>query len=353
MKKKLVVLAGVLTFTSVMSFAWAGGVGNGGVSVVCRDAQKKIISAEVLDLYEGSVCYGKKYNNVLDAETKIELAQLKLAKNPHLLARFQDELANVRTIMHFIPKGNSLTPTNDAFPKIIKDGCNFEQLANYTNDGELLISQEIYDELDEVNKAALFVHETIYANFREDGDEDSQRARKLTAEMLAANADQKVIDQMINVSTQPNSQSKKVCGTKGTVEERIRHCRSTNGGFALVSRTKEMKEVHKDLRTGLLWGDRLASTMNHYNAEKACNASLAEVAGISNSATWRLPYKEEYEEAEKNGIRKALPNMNYWFWSSTVRRNNSDFAWLFNGNNGVTDNYFRTNESVSVRCVAR
>jgi hypothetical protein len=159
---------------------------------------------------------------------------------------------------------------------------------------------------------------------------------------------------LYTVLKQFNPNQKFPCGLKGSVDERIRDCSyqltSEKEGFVLVTRSKEFKEVHKDTKTGLLWGDRLPSTMNQYYAEKACNAILAEVAGISNSATWRLPSKEEYEEAEKNGIRKALPNMNYWFWSSSVHR--SYYAWLFNGFNGDTDYYVR-NYDGSVRCVAR
>jgi hypothetical protein len=151
-----------------------------------------------------------------------------------------------------------------------------------------------------------------------------------------------------------NPSAKFPCGLKGSVDDRIRDCSyqltSEKEGFVLVTRTKEFKEVHKETKTGLLWGDRLPSTMTHYNAEKACNASLAEVAKISDVA-WRLPSKEEYEEAEKNGIRKALPNMNYWFWSSSVLRN-SDFAWQFFGFYGNSD-YNLRNMSFSVRCVAR
>jgi hypothetical protein len=145
------------------------------------------------------------------------------------------------------------------------------------------------------------------------------------------------------------------CGLKGSVDERVKNCsyqlNSEKEGFILVTRTKDFKEVHKEIKTGLLWGDRLPLSMTHYNAEKACKADLGEVGGIS-EMTWRLPSKEEYEEAEKNGIRKALPNMNYWFWSSSVRRNDSDVAWQFLGDFGYTYNLYRSSED-SVRCVAR
>jgi hypothetical protein len=154
-----------------------------------------------------------------------------------------------------------------------------------------------------------------------------------------------------------NPSQKFPCGLKGSVDERIKDCSyqltSENAGFVLVTRTKEFKEVHKETKTGLLWGDRLPSIMNHYSAEKACNAGLAEVAGINGGGTWRLPSKEEYEEAEKNGIRKALPNMNYWFWSSSMLRDVSNLAWLFNGVIGSTDYDIYRNNLDSVRCVAR
>jgi hypothetical protein len=348
MTKKLTVFLAALTLSSSMALAKEGGVGNGGVSVVCRDSKNKITTAEVLDIYEGAVRYGRKYDNALDVETKIELAQLKLVKNPSFLTEFQTELAKVRSIMVFIPKGNSLTPTNDAFPKIKKDGCDFEQLANYTDENELLVSQEFHDELDEVNQAALLVHEAIYTIFRNQGDKDSQRSRKLTAQLLAKNANQKVIDEMIGSDS---SIDKKVCGLKGDVDERIKNCNSRKNGLALVSRTKEGKEVHKDLLTGLIWSDRLQNVMTHYSAENACHSLLSEVAKIG-SVTWRLPNIEEYKEAEKNGIRKALPNMNYWFWSSSVHRSYSNVAWVFLGGDGNTDLGNR-NFYGSVRCVAR
>lgn len=164
-------------------------------------------------------------------------------------------------------------------------------------------------------------------------------------------------DQFLYTVLKNFNPSYRPCGLKGSVEERIRDCSyqstSEKEGFVLVTRTKEFKEVHKETKTGLLWGDRLPSTMNHYNAEKACNGSLAEVAKIS-EVTWRLPSEKEYEEAEKNGIRKALPNMNYWFWSSSVRRSDSDDVWLFSPYTGDIFYVFNRNGvNGSVRCVAR
>ena len=116
------------------------------------------------------------------------------------------------------------------------------------------------------------------------------------------------------------------CGLSGSVDERIKDCSQQRYGFVLVTRTKDGKEVHKEVATGLLWSDRLPSSMSHYNAEKACKATLPEVAGIS-GVTWRLPSKEEYEQAEKNGIRRMEPPYkNYWYWTSSRRPGYSGIA---------------------------
>jgi hypothetical protein len=144
---------------------------------------------------------------------------------------------------------------------------------------------------------------------------------------------------------------KEPCGLSGTIEERIKDCSYEKEGFALVARTEDGKEVHKEVSTGLLWSDRLPERMIYHNAKKACKADLKEVAGISD-VTWRLPSIDEYEEAEKNGIRQVLPNMNYWFWSSTPHPGNHHRARLFIGTNGNLFDYFR-NYHVSVRCVAK
>jgi hypothetical protein len=142
------------------------------------------------------------------------------------------------------------------------------------------------------------------------------------------------------------------CGLQGSIEERIEDCSKQRKGFVLVTRTKKGKEVHKEIKTGLLWGDRLSSTMDRDAAANACKANLEEVAKL-NERTWRLPSREEYEEAEKNGIMKALPNMKDLFWSSSVHRLYSDVGWFFSGTFGPSGfDHFRYDD-FSVRCVAR
>jgi hypothetical protein len=165
---------------------------------------------------------------------------------------------------------------------------------------------------------------------------------------------------LYNVLKDFDPKQKFPCGLEGTIDERIKDCSyqsaSSSEEFVLVTRSKKFKEVHKELDSGLLWGDRLSSKMSHSEAIKACKSSLDEVANIS-GVTWRLPSKSEYQEANKNGIIKALPNMSYWFWSSSVHRYYPNNAWLFWGLSkeryGGTVNVLNQDNHVSIRCVAR
>lgn len=188
----------LLMAVSLSSFA-GGTAGNGGVSVVCRDTKGNITSAELLDIYEGREVHALKIpNEDVGMDTRIQFVQLKLVRNSQFLTKFQDELALAQANTVFISKGNELEPTNDAFPVIRRKGCKFEQLANYTNDGNLLISQEIYDELDNNNKAALYIHEAVYSIRRKVGDTNSQKSRRLVAHLMASNGDRAIIDSLIS-----------------------------------------------------------------------------------------------------------------------------------------------------------
>lgn len=72
----------------------------------------------------------------------------------------------------------------------------------------------------------------------------------------------------------------------------------------------------------------------------------------SGSATvkWRLPTKYDFEIAEHNGILHVLPNMGYWFWSTSLNSLDRIYAWLYNGSNGPVIVYAR-DSAYGVRCV--
>jgi hypothetical protein len=108
--------------------------------------------------------------------------------------------------------------------------------------------------------------------------------------------------------------------------------------FTLVKRNKAGKESWKDETSGLVWHD--------VEKEKYTYKNALEEFGT------KLPTKEDFKLAEKHGFREVLPNTDIWFWSSSPYPTDSDFAYLFNGGNGYTDYYYRSN-ALSVRCVGR
>jgi hypothetical protein len=167
-----------------------------------------------------------------------------------------------------------------------------------------------------------------------------------------------------------------------TTDDRIANCANLPGAvkkagsdqvrWNLVSRQRDRStgkfyEVWKDSTSGLLWGDRLDSNYTHYNAvelsvdgkrvvsEKACAGDEAKRANTGlREKTFGLPTIEEFQQAEKDGVREVVPNMSrHWYWSASRNPYDAHFAWEFSGNYGVSDYDFRDDDFYSVRCVGR
>jgi hypothetical protein len=149
----------------------------------------------------------------------------------------------------------------------------------------------------------------------------------------------------------------KACGLKGSVEERIVECATSKGNFALVYSDEKGREVYKDLKSGLIWSDRISNDFNQYGSQKACSEGF-ELTDLSDFK-WRLPTLNEFEEASKNGIKLSLPNMNHAFWTSTPfkvrsRRKRAVLAgsYIWDATEEKSDSG-GLKDGASVRCVAR
>jgi len=165
-----------------------------------------------------------------------------------------------------------------------------------------------------------------------------------------------------------------------TIEDRIKDCagipkssvKSSAGvTWNLVSRKRdpksgEFKEVWKDSKSGLLWGDAQDKRYMHYNAialdsnnnvisETACKSDEGKAANAQiGEKAFGLPTKQEFGQAEKNGVREVVPNMRgRWFWSASVHPAHSYYAFGFLGDFGVVDLGSRDLSFDSVRCVGR
>jgi hypothetical protein len=149
------------------------------------------------------------------------------------------------------------------------------------------------------------------------------------------------------------------CGLQGTLEERIKECAVTKENFVLVARDEKGVEVYQDVKTKLLWGNRMSMDFNHYGSQKACAESPEAV--LLKDRRWRLPTVKEFEKSAANGMKASLPNMNYWFWTSTAvkrrgsrrwRRRQPAQAYLWDGIQEKTD-AGDLKDAASVRCVSK
>lgn len=95
-----------------------------------------------------------------------------------------------------------MLPVDDANNVVVPNNCQLEQLANYTNQNQILVNGEIYNSLNDSNKAALVVHEALFKIFRMYGATNSVRARKSVALGFSN----------IDLTSNPNCQPSGSCG---------------------------------------------------------------------------------------------------------------------------------------------
>lgn len=163
--------------------------GNGGDAVVCRDANKKIISTELLDYYEGRVLRDMTFDlgaQTLSYQDKLELAMTRLERiSPLRAALYRADIASFISNTKFL-SGNTLVPIPDAEPISYPDGCAIEQLAvqktpEFPGDKLFTIDQDLWDQLSSDSRAGLILHEIIYKEALTYGHENSVYVRYLNS----------------------------------------------------------------------------------------------------------------------------------------------------------------------------
>lgn len=358
MKQYLLVAAMLAGLLFCLRALAAGEKGNGGYSIVCRDSNSLIASAELLDVYEGRLLYKKSYSVDLNTvEELVKIAQDRVRKYVLFASKLNKEIDLIEKNLVFIPEGHELESTEDAFPVIKKKGCEFEQLANYTEAGEVLVSQEIFDRIDNLNKAALILHEAIYSIRRKAlGETTSQNTRRLVSQLMATNPDYKVIERHVLESLQQPNHANRPCGLTGSIEERMENCSyqvPQRFNMVLVTRTEKLKEVWLDVNNNLLWSDRLPNKMNLANAQLACKTTTEEMAFL-NEFQWRLPSGTEFQISGESVIGSFHyqngPEENNWYWSSTIK---GRMVMIFNTlDASTTSSPFTNSRNGSVRCVS-
>jgi len=177
-------LIGGLMALGIVANAKAGGVdGGGGKSIVCRNSAGNITSTEILDLYEGRVMFGK---NITETAEPMAV-QIKNALNQipaYSRGLIEVYVNQVQKNMKIAPAGTKLLPIDDSFEVIAPKDCSVEQAANYYNDKLILVSGDIWANLTETGKAALILHEAVYASNRLVGATNSRQSRHIVANIF-------------------------------------------------------------------------------------------------------------------------------------------------------------------------
>ena len=310
-----------LSFAALTAHAKEGG--NGGYASVCRDNTGAIISAEMLDVFEGRELYK------LDYAERAEVVGRALDRlNPYIdfAKKIRTEYIHGLTHRVFVRPGQEFIETKDALPVIRQKGCDFEQAAVFTDEGELFISQEIFDHLDEFNRTALYLHEALYLQYRRFNKKipldqlNSRASRKLTAYLLAETFDENVMIDLVGQHDSGNLPES--CGTAGSQEERLHDCRFQPNarlkGASLIMRLSAEQSVYLDHETYRLWasvhGPR--SPVNFLEASNACRTLGDEFTELA-SVGWRLPSPMDYLELERGQTAVIDPSLAAPFYSDT------------------------------------
>lgn len=178
---------GIVTSFATITSASSGAIsGGGGKGVVCRDSSGRITSAQTLDLYEGGILHAL---NIRTSRAPMnDQIQQALSAIPANSRGFINVYAtNIAQRMRLTPPNTQLVPIDDSFEVVLPSDCKAEQLANYYNDNTILVSADIWAYLDETNRAALVLHEAVYATERLYGAKDSRRTRHVVASLFDSN----------------------------------------------------------------------------------------------------------------------------------------------------------------------
>jgi len=169
-------------------------IGNGGDVVVCRDRNDLITSVELLDFYEARTLRNVHHDlgsNDLSIDEKIQIAINRLHPfSLQLAEKFQTNANKFMSEASFLPN-ITLIDIPDSLHLIIPNGCTVEQIIIqkdpiYPEDFRYIINKDLWDILDNDNKAGLILHEIIYQDSISRAQTNSTQTRYFNAILTSA-----------------------------------------------------------------------------------------------------------------------------------------------------------------------
>ena len=165
----------------------------GGPSLFCPQASIPQEVVRLYDFFEGNIRLGLNIpvTNGASKEVQAEWALKKLEALDYAIAQdVRSKYLQMSTRMRYLPDGILMTGVNDlgsGQAPLILANCQLVYAAFYENSGVLSVSRTIFDRFTETEKAALLMHEAIYAVAREQtAQTDSRSTRILNAYLFSS-----------------------------------------------------------------------------------------------------------------------------------------------------------------------
>lgn len=185
MRLNLLVTMVSLLFGSLGAWAQSdkGGVGNGGGVHWCPGK-----APEMYDLYEGKRRFKLKIEDDGSSYEEIIKRSLRKLENATLANEIQNEIDYLETEGFSFETSLKLKLVPDANILMTDENCEYRQLANWDDEtGTVFIKNEYYEQMDDFNRAALTLHESIYSVLRKRlNASNSDRSRKLVAQLMSS-----------------------------------------------------------------------------------------------------------------------------------------------------------------------
>lgn len=206
----------ILGLMAITQTAVAGDkIGNGGGLWACENTQQQITAGMMVDLFEAQTEFGLTLAPMpmaLAQQIAIQKAQILNGVNTVMTDKLNKYLNDVFSKVQFV--NAVLVLVDDALFKIepLPSTCplgqwKYRQFANFTPQGQVLIRNDIWTSsvVTELDKAALLVHEAVYAWMRaEYSDTNSVRSRQIVG-LLFSNLAVTEMNQRIQALLGPSS----------------------------------------------------------------------------------------------------------------------------------------------------
>lgn len=166
-------------------------VGNGGDGVFCVSPEGQPLNGTLLDFYESKQPLppdiGVNDSYILIAENILK--KIKKAA-PKISEQYSIRLKNIESEFEFI-KTEKLVDISDSMNFLSPGNSNCQILQIIIrkkfvtkNESRFLVQENLWNRLDNINKAGLILHEIIYEHFSKLGQENSVKARRLNSFMF-------------------------------------------------------------------------------------------------------------------------------------------------------------------------